>query len=200
MCSSIRSVTVYCSSSCIVAPVYLSAARELGDLIARAGWDLVYGGNNLGSMGALAQAAREAGGKVIGVTPQSLVDDGSADEKCDELLVTSGMRERKALLEARGDGFIALPGGLGTLEELFEILVGKFLGYHAKPVVLLNIENFFAPLLSMIDHAVELGFMKPRVRQLFHVCHTPLEAVNWLGHLHSTGEKAANLSPANRID
>ncbi len=178
----IQSVTVYCSSSRTAAPVYLAAARELGELIARAGWTLVYGGNNLGSMGVLANAARNAGGKVIGVTPRSLVDDGSADEKCDELLITTGMRERKALLEERGDAFIALPGGLGTLEELFEILVGKFLGYHTKPVVLLNIENFYAPLLAMIEHAIELQFMKPRVRKLFHVAHTPAEAIDFLQH------------------
>lgn len=194
----IRSVTVYCSSSRGVAPVYLSAAKALGDSIARAGWNLVYGGNDLGSMGALAEAAREAGGKVIGVTPQSLVDDGSADAKCDELLVTVGMRERKALLESRGDAFIALPGGLGTLEELFEILVGKYLGYHAKPIVLLNISDFYAPLLAMIDHAVDLGFMRPRVRQLFHLSRIPQDAIEWLGKLHEEcGESPTTPSNAH---
>src|ERR1700733_524209 len=113
---SIQSVTVYCSSSREVAQVYLDAAEELGRAIAREGWQLVYGGNDCGCMGALAHAARDAGGKVIGVTPQLLVDNGIADQKCDELIVPPDMRQRKALLESRGDAFIALPGGLGTLE------------------------------------------------------------------------------------
>ena len=103
-------------------------------------------------MGALSDAARAAGGKVVGITPKLLVRAGIADNHCSELIVTPGMRERKALLEARGDAFIALPGGLGTFEEVFEILVGKLLGYHQKPIVLLNVAGYYAPLLEMIEH------------------------------------------------
>jgi len=179
----IRSVTVYCSSSREVAPLYLSAARELGTAIAGAGWRLNYGGNDLGPMGALASAARKAGGKVTGITPQLLVDEGVADTHCDELIVTCGMRERKALLESRGDAFIALPGGLGTLEELFEILVAKSLGIHAKPIVLLDIDHYYAPLLTMIDHGIQRKFMKPRIRSLFHSASNAEEAVDWLKQL-----------------
>src|SRR5687768_6711291 len=123
----IRAVTVYCSSSKSVPAVYFTAAAEMGRAIAGEGWALVYGGNAVGCMGALADAARAAGGRVIGVTPQLLVDHGIADRQCHELIVTATMRERKALLERRADAFIALPGGLGTFEEVFEILVGRTL-------------------------------------------------------------------------
>lgn len=176
----IRSVTVYSASSRRVAPRYFEAASLLGHAIARQGWTLVYGGNDLGPMGALAGAARAAGGKVVGITPQLLVDKGCADEKCDELIVTPGMRERKALLEERGDAFIALPGGLGTLEELFEILVGRVLGYHSKPIVLLNIAGFYDPLISMIDQAITRQFAKPRIRQMFCIATSVNEAIKLL--------------------
>src|SRR4029079_3133274 len=121
--ATIRSVTVYCSSSTKVPDVYPREAAELGRAIARQGWTLVYGGNCVGCMGSLANGAREAGGKVLGIKPQLMVDEGIGDKLCDELIVTDNMRERKALLEQRGDALIALPGGLGTLEELFEVLV-----------------------------------------------------------------------------
>ncbi|HZL36296.1 MAG TPA: TIGR00730 family Rossman fold protein [Tepidisphaeraceae bacterium] len=177
---SIHSVAVYCSSSRDVARVYFDAAAALGDAIARQGWQLVYGGNDCGCMGALAGAARNAGGKVIGITPQRLVDEGIADEKCDELLVTQGMRERKALMEEKADAFITLPGGLGTLEEILEILVGSFLGFHAKPIVLLNIAGFYDPLLAMIDHGIEQRFIRPRAREMLHVCATVRQAIDCL--------------------
>jgi uncharacterized protein (TIGR00730 family) len=168
----IKSVTVYCSSSRDVAPAYFDAAAELGRAIACEGWHLVYGGNDCGCMGALAHAARAAGGKVVGITPQLLVDNGIADEKRDELIVTPTMRERKALLESRGDAFVTLPGGLGTLEEIFEVLVAKSLGYHAKPIVLLNIAGFYDPLLAMLDHGLEQKFIRPKARKMLHVSPT----------------------------
>ena len=179
----VRSVTVYCSSGRHVAPVFFEAARELGTAIAQNGWRLVYGGNCIGCMGFLADAAREAGGRVTGITPQLLVDEGIADEKCDELVVTAGMRERKALLEERGDAFVALPGGLGTFEELFEILVGRVLGYHAKPIVVLNVADYYRPLLAMIEHGIEQQFIRPKVREAYYVARTVVEAVQYLrGH------------------
>ncbi len=177
---SIRSVTVYCSSSRHVAQAYFDAAGELGTAIVRESWQLVYGGNDCGCMGALANAARAAGGKVVGVTPQLLVDHGIADQQCDELVVTETMRQRKELLEQRGDAFIALPGGLGTLEEIFEILVGRMLGYHDKPIVLLNIAGFYDPLLAMIDHGIGQKFIRVSAREHFHVSATVKEAINYL--------------------
>jgi hypothetical protein len=176
----IRSVTVYCSSSRHVPAVYFEAARELGGSIARAGWTLVYGGNYVGCMGALADAARAVGGKVIGVTPELLVRDGIADNECGELVVTANMRDRKAMLEARGDAFVALPGGLGTFEEVFEILVGKLLGYHQKPIVLLNVADYYGPLLAMLEHGIEQRFIKATARQAYFVAASVAEAIEFL--------------------
>jgi uncharacterized protein (TIGR00730 family) len=176
----IRAVTVYCSSSSHIPRVYSDAAAELGRAIARQGWTLVYGGNSCGSMATLADAARAAGGQVVGVTPQVLVDKGLTDERCHELIVTPGMRERKAHLESRGDAFIALPGGLGTFEEIFEIIVGRQLGCHAKPIVLLNIAGYYNPLLAMIDHGIEHRFIKAGSRELFHVADNVPEAMDYL--------------------
>jgi hypothetical protein len=175
-----KSITVYCSSSRHVPRVYFDAAADLGTRIAREGWTLVYGGNDCGCMGALANGARAAGGKVVGITPKLLVDQGIGDHRCDELVVTAEMRQRKALLEERGDAFIALPGGLGTLEEVFEILVGRALGFHAKPIVLLNLNHFYDPLLAMLDHTIEQHFAKPAIRQLFHVAFEVEEAIAYL--------------------
>jgi uncharacterized protein (TIGR00730 family) len=176
----IRSVTVYCSSSSDIPRHYLDAGRDLGASIARAGWTLVYGGNRIGMMAAVADAAREAGGKVVGITPQRLVDEGIADVHCDELVVTAGMRERKALLEQRADAFVALPGGLGTFEELFEILVGRLLGYHDKPIVLLNIAGYYDALLAAIEHGIAEGFIKARSRSAFHVAADVRGAMDYL--------------------
>ncbi len=175
-----KSITVYCSSSRDVAQVYFDAAAELGRAIATSGWHLVYGGNDCGCMGALANAARDAGGRVVGITPQLLVDHGMADRQCDELIITQSMRERKGLLESRADAFITLPGGLGTLEEIFEIIVGKSLGYHSKPIVILNINGFYDPLLTMIDHGIEQHFIKPKARKLMHVSTSVQDAVGYL--------------------
>ena len=181
----ISSVTVYCSSSADIAGAYFSAGRSLGAAIARNGWTLVYCGNCIGLMAAVAHAARAAGGKVVGITPQLLVDHGIADEECDELVVTAGMRERKALLEQRGDAFVALPGGLGTFEEVFEIIVGRVLGFHDKPVVLLNVENYYAPLLSAIEHGIEQKFIRPRARRAYFVADTVDAAVSHLQEAHA---------------
>ena len=178
----IRAITVYCSSSRHVDRLYFEAARETGAAIARAGWKVVYGGNNVGCMGALADAARQAGGKVVGITPQLLVDQGIADDRCDELVVTAGMRERKALLEERGDAFLALPGGLGTFEEVFEILVGRVLGYNEKPIVLLNIARYYDPLLAMVEHGIEKRFIRAGAKDSFYVATSVAQSIEILRH------------------
>ncbi len=158
----------------------MSAARELGAGIAGRKWSLVYGGNYVGLMAAVAKGARDAGGRVIGITPQLMHDKGLSDSNADELIVTNGMRDRKALLEERCDAFVTLPGGLGTFEELFEIIVGKQLGYHNKPIVLLNVDEFYRPLLTMIEHGIELKFIKPASRDLIFVAATVTEAIDFL--------------------
>ncbi len=193
----IRAVTVYCSAREDVDQIYFDAARQLGGAIARRSWQLVYGGNDLGLMGTLANAARAAGGKVIGVTPRLFVDQGVADRKCDELIITDNMRQRKEMVEQRGDAFIALPGGLGTLEEFFEIVVGRVLGYHDKPIVLLNIADFYAPLLAMLDHAVGQRFVPAQARQFFHVAQTVELA---LAHLEAQAAKPLHGAVSTEAD
>jgi uncharacterized protein (TIGR00730 family) len=180
----IRSITVYCSSSSAVAPAYFDAAEAVGRALAAHGWALVYGGNSVGLMKAIADAARSAGGRVVGITPQLMVDKGIHDAKADELVVTNTMRDRKALMEERADGFLTLPGGLGTYEEIFEIIVGKQLGYHNKPIVLLNIEGYFVPFLQIIKHGIEQKFIKPKVRDLYFVAHTVDEAMEHFKSYH----------------
>ena len=191
----IHAVTVYCSSSSDIASAHFEAGRELGAAIVRQGWTLVYGGNRIGLMGAVADAAREAGGKVVGITPQLLVDHGIADEHCDELVVTPGMRERKALLEERADAFIALPGGLGTFEEIFEIIVGRVLGVHDKPIVLLNVDNYYGPLLAAIEHGIEQHFIRPKARRAYFVAETVEAAVDHVRNSPQTAPSPA--SPAS---
>ena len=176
----VNAVTVYCSSSTDIRPAYFDAGRALGAAIARNGWTLVYGGNRIGLMGALADAARGAGGKVIGITPQILVDHGIADEHCDELIVTAGMRERKALLEQRADAFIALPGGLGTFEEIFEIIVGRQLNTHAKPIVLLNTNRYWEPLRALVQQGINQHFIKPDAHNYFHVASAVPDVIRYI--------------------
>ena len=178
--SPIRSVTVYCSSSSEIPQHYFRAGCELGAAIAHRGWTLVYGGNRIGLMGAVADAARDAGGRVVGITPQLMVDQGIGDDRCEELIVTGGMRERKALLEQRADAFIALPGGLGTFEEFFEVLVARVLGYHDKPIVLLNTAGYYDALLDALDKGVAEGFIRPKSRRAYFVAKAVNEALDYL--------------------
>jgi uncharacterized protein (TIGR00730 family) len=176
----IHAVTVYCSSSSAIPSHYLDAARQVGRAIPENGWKLVYGGSYIGSMGVLADAARAAAGKVIGVIPRLFVDKGIADQSCDELIVADDMRTRKAIMEERADAFIALPGGLGTFDEVFEIIVGRQLHYHNKPIALLNIAGYFRPLVEMIQHGIAQQFIKPKARDLFFVAASVPAAIDYL--------------------
>lgn len=175
--AAVRSVTVFCSSSSAVPRIYTDTAAALGRALAEQRWALIYGGNNVGTMGALADGCRGAGGQVVGVTPKLFIDKGVDDKDCHELIVTACMRTRKAMMEERGDAFITLPGGLGTLEEVFEIIVGKQLGFHRKPIVLLNVDGYFNPLLAMIEHGIEHRFIKPVARELYFVASTVDDAI-----------------------
>ena len=192
----IRSVTVYCSSSTEIAPAYFRAGAEFGASVARAGWTLVYGGNRIGLMGAVADAARAAGGKVVGITPQLMLDHGIGDDRCDELVVTAGMRERKALLEQRGDAFVALPGGLGTFEELFEVLVGRLLGYHDKPIVLLNVAGYYDRLVAAIEHGIAERFIKPKARRGWFVAADVHAAMDYLNSVSPAAPAGPQTPPA----
>ena len=164
----ISSVTVFCGSSDAVEDKYFAAARELGAKLARRRWRLVYGGGSVGLMGALAESAREHGGHVTGVIPKTLLDLGVGDLRSSELIVTDGLRDRKAIMDERGDAFVALPGGLGTLEEVLEALTLKQLGYHAKPVTVLDLDGYFDPLWTQIQRGIDTGFIKPEFLDLWY--------------------------------
>ncbi len=175
-----HAITVFCSARESIDGIYFIAAKALGHAIAANHWSLVFGGNNCGLMRAVAEGCRARGGRVVGITPQLMVDQNIHDTKCDELVVTACMRTRKHQLEARGDAFVILPGGLGTFEELFEIIVGRQLGYHDKPIVFLNTANYYDPLLAMIEHGIEAQFIRERCRELYHVSKTVDDAMFYL--------------------
>ncbi len=164
----ISSVTVFCGSSNAVEEKYFAAARELGEKLARRRWRLVYGGGSVGLMGVLARAVLAHGGHVTGVIPKVLLDLGVGDRGVSELIVTDGLRDRKAIMDERGDAFVALPGGLGTLEEVLEALTLKQLGYHVKPVAVLDLQGFFDPLWTQIQRGIDEGFIKAEFLDLWY--------------------------------
>ena len=161
--------TVYTSSSDRVGQRYRDVARRFGRAVAERGDELVYGGTAVGVMGVLSETVREAGGRVTGVIPQRMADRGIGDDACDELVVTADMSGRKQQMIERADAFVALPGGFGTLEELFEVLTLKQLGYHAKPIVLLDVDGFWRPLLELFEHLYTGGFAARDYARLYHV-------------------------------
>ena len=160
---------VFCGSSSGNSPIFANEARELGQLLVKAGVGLVYGGGNVGLMGVLAQTVMASGGEVIGVIPRLLEAKELAFHETTELHIVDSMHERKALMADLADGFAALPGGFGTCDELFEILTWAQLGLHNKPVWLLNSTGFFTPLLAWIETLVEQGFVKAKNVSLLKV-------------------------------
>ena len=171
-------ICVFCSASQTIDAKYLTLASELGQEIAKRNWSLVTGGGSVSMMGAVTKAAKLNGGKTIGVIPQSLVDIEVPDEHHEELHVVENMRVRKGLMESLSDAFIILPGGLGTLEELFEMWVGRFLGFHGKPIVILDPFNFYNPLHDFLDQLQGEGFVKPGQREIIHWTESISAALN----------------------
>jgi uncharacterized protein (TIGR00730 family) len=157
-------ICVYCASSERIDPRYIELATQVGTEIARRGYGLVSGGGSVSCMGAVARAVRAGGGHTTGVIPQALVDMEVADGDADELVVTRDLRERKGEMDSRSDGFLALPGGLGTLDEIFEIWVSRTLGMHDKPLVVLDPDGVFAMMRAQVDDLVLRGFARPAVR------------------------------------
>jgi hypothetical protein len=162
----LKRICVFCGSSSGVHPVYAQAAQAVGRLLWRRGIELVYGGGNVGLMGMLADACLAEGGRVIGVIPQALVDKEVAHLGLTELRVVSSMHERKAIMADLSDAFVALPGGYGTWEELFEMLTWSQLGIHQKPCGILNVNGYYDPLLELADKAVSEGFLREVNRDL----------------------------------
>ena len=179
--SSIRSIAVFCASANGSDPAYRAAAAELGRALAARNIGLVYGGSNVGLMREVAEAALAEGGRVIGVIPTVLVDLEVAHDGLTELHVTDTMHTRKALIGERSDAYIALPGGFGTFEEMFEALAWQTLKLHAKPIVLLNTNGFYDRLLAFLDHCVEQGMLKAKNREIILVARTVDEALGLLG-------------------
>jgi uncharacterized protein (TIGR00730 family) len=170
---SLRSVCVFSGSTPGARASYTEAATQLGTLLAERGTTVVYGGGRVGLMGSVADAALAVGGEVVGVIPQHLVDREVAHTGLSDLRVTGSMHERKALMADLSDGFVALPGGLGTLEELAETLTWSQLGLQDKPCGLLDVDGFYRPLLAFLDHAVTEGFVSPANRELLLAADDP---------------------------
>lgn len=187
------SVCVYCGARPGRLGVYAELAREVGSWIARHGGQLVYGGGHNGLMGTVADAALAAGGQVIGIIPQALVDKEYAHRGCTELHIVANMHERKRMMAERADAFVALPGGIGTLEEFFEVWTWRQLGYHDKPVGLLNHHGYFDQLLDFLRHSTAEGFMGPWQNDLIEVSDQPAELLARL-------VQAAGLSAAPGLD
>ena len=183
---------VFCGSSFGVRDVYLASTVAFGRLLAERGIELVYGGARAGLMGALADAVLAGGGRVIGVIPEALVDRELAHPGLTELRIVASMHERKAMMASLADGFVALPGGIGTLEELFEVWTWSQLGLHAKPCALLDVAGFYTGLSAFMDHVAAEGFLRPAQRQALLVesgaeallqrmaSHCPEPATQWI--------------------
>jgi uncharacterized protein (TIGR00730 family) len=173
MTAEVHSVCVFCGSSTGFRPEYAAGARQVGAALATRGLEVVYGAGHIGLMGILADAALAAGGRVIGVIPQAMVERELAHRGLSELHVVRTMHERKAQMADRAGAFLALPGGFGTADELFEILTWAQLGIHARPVGLLNVSGFFDPLLAWLDRTVQDGFLREQHRRLLIVGERP---------------------------
>ncbi len=167
-----RLLCVYCASGLELDPKFYAAGEALGRGLAERGWGLVYGGGRAGVMGSVAHATKAAGGTVVGVIPDFMVERELAYREADELIITNSMRERRRMMEERAEAFVALPGGFGTLEELIEILVGRLLNRHVKPLILVNQDGFYDELLGFFDKLVKEGFKKSGWRELMPVAAT----------------------------
>lgn len=178
--NSIKNVCVYSASSTQIDPVYFHAAQELGQLMAQRHINLINGAGCLGLMCAISDATLAAGGTVTGVIPRFMIEQGWHHKGLTRLIETETMHERKRTMADLSDGVIALPGGCGTLEELLEIITWKQLGLYLKPIVILNINGFYNPLLQMLEHAIEERFMRPEHGAIWQVAATPREALDLL--------------------
>ena len=176
-----RAICVFCGASAGNRPAYAEAARSLAATLAERDLTLIYGGGSIGVMGVLADAMLAGGGRVIGVLPEHLSRREVAHAGVTEMHIVGSMHERKALMARRADAFIALPGGLGTLEELFEVLTWSQLGLHSKPCALLNVDDYYDPLIAFLDGAVARGFVQPRHREMLLIDSHPARLLDRIG-------------------
>jgi len=176
--ATMRSIAVYCGSKMGHHPAFEQGARDLGQCLAQQGIRLVYGGGNVGLMGAVASQALAAGGEVVGVMPQALKDREIAHTGLSELIVVPDMHQRKQAMADLADGFIAMPGGAGTLEEIFEVWTWGQLGYHGKPCAFYNVNGYFDTLLAFVDQMVSAGFMSGEYREMLTISADPARIVS----------------------
>ncbi|MGH7499587.1 MAG: TIGR00730 family Rossman fold protein [Gemmatimonadales bacterium] len=184
-----RRLCVFCGTNTGARPEYGTAARQLGELLAAEGIELVYGGASVGIMGELADAVQENGGHVTGIIPQQLVKKEEAHRGIPDLIVVGSMHQRKSQMADLSDGFVALPGGIGTLEGFFELLTWGQLGIHSKPSGILNVAGYFDSLIAFLDHAVDDGFLTQRHRDAIMVESDPRTLLERLRAYASSGEE-----------
>ena len=178
--NNIKNVCVYSASSTKIAPVYFAVAEELGRLLASKGINLINSAGSIGLMGTTSNAALAAGGTVTGVIPRFMVEQNWHHNGLTQLIETETMHERKQLMAEMSDGVIALPGGCGTMEELLEIITWKQLGLYLKPIIILNVQGFYDPLLEMLQRAIDGNFMRPEHRAIWLVATSAQEAIDLL--------------------
>jgi uncharacterized protein (TIGR00730 family) len=173
----VKRVCVYCGSADRVAEAHRESARRTGRLLAQSGMELIYGGGHIGLMGLAADAALAAGGRVVGIIPDFLHGREVAHTRVSELVVVGSMHERKLRMFERADAFAILPGGLGTLDETFECLTWKQLGLHDKPIVIVDVEGYWQPLLALIEHVIAAGFAPAKMRMTVQAVRSPEELI-----------------------
>ena len=173
----VKKVAIYCASSTKIRPEFFSAARQLGEIFAEKHITMVYGGGNMGLMGEMADAMLATGGSFIGVIPQFMIEQDWHHKQCSELIITPNMSERKQTIERISDAFVALPGGIGTMDEVFECMVDKQLGIHAKPIVILNTDGYYDGLVALLDQMIDEQMMRPVFGTMFQVVTKPEEVL-----------------------
>ena len=175
-----KSITVYCSSSTRIDPAHHEAAQRVGKRMAKEGITLVYGGGRIGLMGEVGRAVRGGGGRTEGIITSFLLSKEQGDQDCDELIVVETMQQRRRILMDRGEGYLVLPGGLGTYEEFFEVLVQRQLGELGGPIALVNVNGYFDALHVMLEQGIEQGFIRAAVRELLYFDSCPDAAIDHL--------------------
>ena len=173
-------ICVYCSSSDSIDNKYFEIAQKTGELIGQNGYDFVFGGGVVGLMGEVAKNAKLNGSKVIGVIPEKLHQNKICYEGCDELIVTKNMRDRKQTMDELSDAFITLPGGFGTLEELSEMITGKQLSFHQKPLIILDVDGFYAPLMDFFATMIKEKFANTNCQDLYYLTSSPEDAIKYI--------------------
>ena len=175
-----KTLCIYCSSSNDLPEKFYKISKELGEMLAQKGYNMVYGGSTRGMMGTIADNALKNGAEVIGVMPEKFQDWGLQQPNLTKLIITKDMRERKATMEKHADAFIAMPGGFGTFEEIFEILVAKQLNYHNKPVIFMNFDGYYDNMFKMFDTLYQNNFAKQETKTLYFIANTLDEMFDYI--------------------